>query len=91
MPAIQLVLAGVAVYGLRTLRRGRAPSIMSDYGYGLWWLVAINSLVIIIIAASFFHPKSSRDWRALGGFSAFIVAPSTPTGCAGSCRTCCLL
>ncbi len=47
---------------------------MSDYGYGLWWLVAINSLVIIIFAASFFHPKSKRDWRALGGFSAFIVA-----------------
>ena len=45
-----------------------------DYGYGLWWLVAINSLVIIIFAASFFHPKSRRDWRALGGFSAFIVA-----------------
>ena len=45
-----------------------------NYGYGLWWLVAINSLLIIIFAASFFHPKSRRDWRALGGFSAFIVA-----------------
>ena len=47
---------------------------MRDYGYGLWWLVAINSVLIIIFAASFFHPKSGRDWRALGGFSAFIVA-----------------
>jgi protein-S-isoprenylcysteine O-methyltransferase Ste14 len=46
----------------------------SDYGYGLWWLVAINSLVFIIFAASFFHPRTRRDWRALGGFSAFIVA-----------------
>ena len=46
----------------------------SDYGYGLWWMVAINSLVFIIFAASFFHPKTQRDWRALGGFSAFIVA-----------------
>ena len=45
-----------------------------SYGYGLWWLVAINSLVIIIFAASFYHPQSDRDWRALGGFSAFIVA-----------------
>ena len=50
-------------------------AIMSnDYGYGLWWLVAINSVVIIIFAASFYHPQSHRDWRALGGFSAFIVA-----------------
>lgn len=47
---------------------------MNDYGYGLWALVVINSLVLILFAASFFHPKSKRDWRALGGFSAFIVA-----------------
>lgn len=47
---------------------------MSDYGYGLWALVIINSLVFIVFAASFFHPRSGRDWRALGGFSAFIVA-----------------
>lgn len=47
---------------------------MNEYGYGLWALVAVNSLVLIVFAASFFHPKSKRDWRALGGFSAFIVA-----------------
>jgi hypothetical protein len=47
---------------------------MNDYGYGLWPLVVINSLVFIIFAASFFHPKTKRDWRALGGFSAFVVA-----------------
>jgi protein-S-isoprenylcysteine O-methyltransferase Ste14 len=47
---------------------------MNDYGYGLWPLVVINSLVVIIFAASFFHPKTKRDWRALGGFSAFVVA-----------------
>ena len=47
---------------------------MSDYGYGLWALVIINSAVFILFAASFFHPKGGRDWRALGGFSAFIVA-----------------
>lgn len=46
----------------------------SDYGYGLWALVAINSAVFILFAASFFHPHGGRDWRALGGFSAFIVA-----------------
>ncbi len=47
---------------------------MSDNGYGLWFLVVFNSLLFIFFAASFFHPKSKRDWRALGGFSAFVVA-----------------
>jgi protein-S-isoprenylcysteine O-methyltransferase Ste14 len=45
---------------------------MNDYG--LWLLVAVNSAVFIIFAASFFHPRSRRDWKAMGGFSAFIVA-----------------
>ena len=47
---------------------------MTDYGYGLWFLVVVNSAVFIIFAASFFHPVTGRDWRALGGFSAFVVA-----------------
>ena len=47
---------------------------MNDYGYGLWALVVINSAVFIVFAISFFHPQGGRDWRALGGFSAFIVA-----------------
>jgi protein-S-isoprenylcysteine O-methyltransferase Ste14 len=42
--------------------------------YGLWSLVIINSLVFIIFAFSFTKPKSPRDWRAFGAFSAFIVA-----------------
>ena len=47
---------------------------MTDYGYGLWVLVVFNSLLFIIFAASFFRPQSRRDWRVLGGFSAFVVA-----------------
>jgi protein-S-isoprenylcysteine O-methyltransferase Ste14 len=47
---------------------------VSDYGYGLWLLVAFNSLLFIVFAVSFFHPQTRRDWHALGGFSAFIVA-----------------
>ena len=47
---------------------------MNDYGYGLWFLVVVNTAVILIFAASFFHPTSTRDWRAFGTFSAFIVA-----------------
>jgi protein-S-isoprenylcysteine O-methyltransferase Ste14 len=47
---------------------------MSDYGYGLWGLAALDSLLVIIFAVSFFHPQGRRDWRTLGGFAAFIVA-----------------
>jgi protein-S-isoprenylcysteine O-methyltransferase Ste14 len=42
--------------------------------YGLWSLVILNSLVFIIFAFSFTKPKSPRDWRSFGAFSAFIVA-----------------
>ena len=42
--------------------------------YGLWSLVVINSAVFIIFAFSFFKPKTKRDWRSFGAFSAFIVA-----------------
>ncbi len=42
--------------------------------YGLWSLVIINSLVFIIFAFSFTHPRTTRDWRSFGGFSAFIIA-----------------
>lgn len=42
--------------------------------YSLWALVIINSLVFIIFAFSFTKPKSPRDWRSFGAFSAFIVA-----------------
>jgi protein-S-isoprenylcysteine O-methyltransferase Ste14 len=42
--------------------------------YGLWSLVIINSLVFIIFAFSFTKPKTPRDWRLFGAFSAFIVA-----------------
>jgi protein-S-isoprenylcysteine O-methyltransferase Ste14 len=42
--------------------------------YGLWTLVAINSTVFIIFAFSFFKPRTKRDWRSFGAFSAFIVA-----------------
>lgn len=48
---------------------------MSDApAYGLWSLVIINSLVFIIFAFSFTRPKTPRDWRSFGAFSAFIVA-----------------
>jgi len=43
-------------------------------GYGLWSLVMINSLIFIIFAFSFAKPRTARDWRSFGAFSAFLVA-----------------
>jgi protein-S-isoprenylcysteine O-methyltransferase Ste14 len=42
--------------------------------YGLWSLVIINSAIFVAFAYSFFKPQTSRDWRSLGAFSAFLVA-----------------
>lgn len=42
--------------------------------YGLWVLVILNSAIFIIFAFSFTKPKTSRDWRSFGAFSAFVVA-----------------
>jgi len=47
---------------------------MESSAYGLWLLVVVNSAVFIIFAFSFFKPKTKRDWRSFGAFSAFIVA-----------------
>jgi protein-S-isoprenylcysteine O-methyltransferase Ste14 len=45
-----------------------------DFGGGLWVLVVINSVIFIAFAASFFHPRGRRDWRAMGIYSGFVVA-----------------
>ena len=42
--------------------------------YGLWALVIINSAVFIMFAYSFFKPRTTRDWRSFGAFSAFLIA-----------------
>jgi len=46
----------------------------TENAYGLWSLVIINSIFFILFAFSFFRPRSSRDWRTFGLYSAFIVA-----------------
>ncbi|WP_416047485.1 methyltransferase family protein [Cupriavidus basilensis] len=43
-------------------------------GYGLWSLVILNSAIFVIFAFSFTKPRTPRDWRSFGAFSAFIVA-----------------
>jgi protein-S-isoprenylcysteine O-methyltransferase Ste14 len=42
--------------------------------YGLWSLVVINTLVFAIFAFSFYRPKTARDWRSFGAFTAILVA-----------------
>jgi len=42
--------------------------------YGLWGLVVLNSAVFIFFALTFFKPRTGRDWRSFGAFSAFLVA-----------------
>lgn len=47
---------------------------MIEQDFGRWPLVIANSLLLIVFAGSFFHPRCGRDWRAMGAYSAFIVA-----------------
>lgn len=54
--------------------RDRKVSDMADAAYGLWPLVVLNTLLFAVFAASFFHPRTGRDWRAMGAFTAFLVA-----------------
>ncbi len=42
--------------------------------YGLWFLVIVNSAIFILFAYTFFKPRTGRDWRSFGAFSAFLVA-----------------
>ncbi|MGQ0526000.1 MAG: methyltransferase family protein [Betaproteobacteria bacterium] len=42
--------------------------------YGLWMLAAVNAAVFIIFALSFATPRTKRDWRSFGAFSAFVIA-----------------
>jgi len=42
--------------------------------YGLWGIVLIELAFFIVLAFSFTRPKTSRDWRSFGAFSASVVA-----------------
>jgi protein-S-isoprenylcysteine O-methyltransferase Ste14 len=48
--------------------------LSQEPAYGLWSLVFLNSLIFIAFAFSFARPRSARDWRSFGAFSAFLVA-----------------
>jgi hypothetical protein len=40
----------------------------TEQAYGLWPLVVLNTAVFLVFAASFFRPRTRRDWRAMGAF-----------------------
>ncbi len=42
--------------------------------YGHWPVVMAYSLVLLIFVFSFFQPRTRRDWRTFGTFSAFVIA-----------------
>ena len=42
--------------------------------YGLWPFVVLNSAIFILFAFSFARPRTGRDWRSFGAFSAFVLA-----------------
>ena len=42
--------------------------------YGLWTLALLNAVVFVVFAFSFARPRSRRDWRSFGAFTAFLVA-----------------
>ncbi|HBA40580.1 MAG TPA: isoprenylcysteine carboxyl methyltransferase [Deltaproteobacteria bacterium] len=45
-----------------------------ENAYGWWAVVVINSMMFVLFAFSFTHPRTRRDWRSFGAFSAFILA-----------------
>lgn len=55
------------------IREGSIKNGM-EYDYGLWLMVVINSAIILIFTFSFYRPKTKRDWRSFGAFSAFVIA-----------------
>jgi protein-S-isoprenylcysteine O-methyltransferase Ste14 len=42
--------------------------------YGLWSVAILNAAIFIVFAFSFVKPRTGRDWRTFGAFSAFLVA-----------------
>lgn len=58
-----------AIYALQALATSEPES-----AYGLWTLVMVNSAVFILFAFSFATPRTKRDWRSFGAFSAFLIA-----------------
>jgi protein-S-isoprenylcysteine O-methyltransferase Ste14 len=62
------------IAALTVVQAGRAAMGSEAPSYGLWLPVIVNSAIFILFAFSFFKPRTRRDWRSFGAFSAFLVA-----------------
>ncbi|MFD8212676.1 hypothetical protein ACFV2U_02800 [Streptomyces sp. NPDC059697] len=40
--------------------------MMDDAAYDLWPRGILNTALFALLAISFFHPGTKRDWRAMG-------------------------
>ena len=47
---------------------------LSDYAYGMWWLVALNVILVLAFAFSYFVPNKKVEWRSMGVLAAWVVA-----------------
>jgi protein-S-isoprenylcysteine O-methyltransferase Ste14 len=81
--ADMVVMAATAAMGimkpqpllaLTSLANWRILKMNSATSYGLWPVVLVYSLLFLAFTYSFFRPRTKRDWRTFGAFSAFIVA-----------------
>jgi protein-S-isoprenylcysteine O-methyltransferase Ste14 len=46
----------------------------NEYAYGLWPVVLLNVLLVVGFVVGFLRPRRRADWRAMGVFSAWLVA-----------------
>jgi methanethiol S-methyltransferase len=54
--------------------RGIIMHGVNQNAYGLWFAVLINIIIFGLFTYSAFKPKTQRDWRTFGAFSAFMIA-----------------
>lgn len=47
---------------------------LSNYAYGMWFVVVFNVLLFLFFTISFIKPKKRFEWRSMGAFIGFIVA-----------------
>jgi protein-S-isoprenylcysteine O-methyltransferase Ste14 len=57
-----------------TALKWEAEYEQSRFGLWLWSLVVVNSVIFVLFAYTFLKPRTGRDWRSFGAFSAFLVA-----------------
>ncbi len=47
---------------------------VNEYAYGLWPIVLLNAALVLGFVFGFLRPQGRADWRAMGVFTAWLVA-----------------